>query len=115
MPGIGRVQGGCVKHVYGIMHPIPGTALLTERGRHEEDERVLAQGDGAGRVVPSQVRSRHDHRVGRERGAQQFPGTVAKGAGVVAWLKDGGRGPKPMRAAQGRCWQRLKEWMREGR
>ena len=49
------------------------------------------------------------------KGGPQCRGTVAKGVGVIAWLKDGGRGPKPMREAQGRCWQKLQDWIRQGR
>ena len=49
------------------------------------------------------------------KGGPKCPGTVAKGAGVVAWLKDGGWGPRPMRTAQERCWLRLTAWIKEGR
>ena len=46
------------------------------------------------------------------KGGPKCPSTVAKGAGMVAWLKDGGWGSQPTREAQARGWRKLQEWVR---
>ena len=40
------------------------------------------------------------------KGGPKCPSSVAKGAGVIAWLKDGGWGPTPLKRAQGQYWQK---------
>ena len=48
------------------------------------------------------------------KGAPECPSPVAKGASMVAWLKEGGWGPRPMKEAQAHSWRRLQEWIRRG-
>ena len=48
------------------------------------------------------------------RGGPRCPSAVACVAAVVAWLKDGGWGPTPIREAQQRYWHRLRDWVQGG-
>ena len=64
-------------------------------------------------MVPSQIHCGIEI-VWGVKGGPKCPNTVAKGAGVMDWLKDRGWEPSPMKEAQRQCWLKLQGWIEQG-
>ena len=100
------LQSESMEHLHGIVRPVPSPAMPAGHRRDHEAQFMSQKGNGARRMVPDEMHRGDGSNVGDQRWPK-CPSTVAKGAGMVAWLKDGGWGSKPTREAQAGSWRKL--------